>query len=68
MNKLFMRNILQKRSSFLVAALAVCLTLPAAGGDVFHAVVAADGTGDYTSVQQAIDAAPSERTAPGSSS
>lgn len=59
-----MRNILQKRSSFLVAALAVCLTLPAAGGDVFHAVVAADGTGDYTSVQQAIDAAPSERTAP----
>lgn len=55
---------LQKRSAALAAALAVCLALPAASGDVFHAVVAADGTGDYTSVQQAVDAAPAGRTAP----
>ena len=47
-----------------MAAFAVYVALPAANGDVFHAVVAADGTGDYTSVQQAIDAAPAGRTMP----
>lgn len=48
----------------LLAAFTFCLAWPATGGNVFHAVVAADGTGDYTSVQQAIDAAPAGRTAP----
>ena len=33
-------------------------------GGVFHAVVAQDGTGDYLTVQQAIDAAPEGRTEP----
>ena len=64
MNFLFRKTTLLKRSAALLAAFAVCLTLPAVGGKVFHAVVAADGTGDYTSVQQAIDAAPAGRTEP----
>ena len=34
------------------------------GGQVFHAVVAQDGTGDYLTVQAAIDAAPEGRTEP----
>lgn len=51
-----------------MAAMAVCM-MPAAaasadGGKVFNAVVATDGTGDFTSVQQAIDAAPAGRTSP----
>ena len=64
MNFLFRKTTLLKRNAALLAAFAVCLTLPAVGGKVFHAVVAADGTGDYTSVQQAIDAAPAGRTEP----
>lgn len=31
---------------------------------VFDVVVAQDGSGDYTSVKEAIDAAPSDRTSP----
>lgn len=34
------------------------------GGQVFHAIVAQDGTGDYLTVQAAIDAAPEGRTEP----
>ena len=51
-----------------MATMAVCMMPTAAasadGGKVFNAVVATDGTGDFASVQQAIDAAPAGRTSP----
>lgn len=37
---------------------------PSCGKGVFHAVVAQDGTGDYLTVQEAIDAAPADGTEP----
>lgn len=56
------------------AALAMCAPLWAANAasrengkgeeKVFHAIVAQDGTGDYLTVQQAVDAAPAGRTEP----
>lgn len=59
-----------KKGVLLSAALMVVMTTTAAiaakekGGQVFHAVVAQDGTGDYQTIQQAIDAAPEGRTEP----
>ena len=51
-----------------MAAMAACMMPFAAtgaeGGKVFNAVVAADGSGAFTTVQQAIDAAPTGRTSP----
>ena len=61
-----------KHPILLSAMLMVAVTTTAAtakekGGQVFHAVVAQDGTGDYLTVQAAIDAAPVGRTEPGAS-
>lgn len=59
-----------KKKTMLSAALMIALTTTAAaavkdkGGKVFHAVVAQDGSGDYRTVQAAIDAAPEGRTEP----
>jgi pectin methylesterase-like acyl-CoA thioesterase len=58
-----------KHPILLSAMLMVAVTTTAAtskekGGQVFHAVVAQDGTGDYLTVQAAIDAAPVGRTEP----
>ncbi|MBR1416148.1 MAG: pectin esterase [Prevotella sp.] len=57
-----------KLRSLLIAALLMTTAASAAtkekGGQVFHAVVAQDGSGDYSTVQAAIDAAPEGRTEP----
>lgn len=48
-----------------VAALINTATLAAANANgVFNAVVATDGTGQYATIQQAIDDAPAGRTSP----
>ncbi|MBQ9357195.1 MAG: pectin esterase [Prevotella sp.] len=52
-------------SAILLAAVTTAAAAhKAKGGNVFHAVVAQDGTGDYLTVQAAIDAAPEGRTEP----
>ncbi|MCR4958412.1 MAG: pectin esterase [Prevotella sp.] len=48
----------------MVAVTTTAVTAKEKGGQVFHAVVAQDGTGDYLTVQAAIDAAPVGRTEP----
>ncbi len=48
----------------MVAVTTTAATSKEKGGQVFHAVVAQDGTGDYLTVQAAIDAAPVGRTEP----
>lgn len=48
----------------MVAVTTTAATAKEKGGQVFHAVVAQDGTGDYLTVQAAIDAAPVGRTEP----
>lgn len=48
----------------MVAVTTTAVTAKEKGGQVFHAVVAQDGTGDYLTVQDAIDAAPVGRTEP----
>lgn len=60
---------MQKRTILSTVLWAVVATTTAIaaqnkGGQVFHAVVAQDGTGDYRTVQQAIDAAPEGCTEP----
>lgn len=44
--------------------LSVCTLYAENKSKVFHAIVAQDGTGDYVSVQEAIDKAPANRRAP----
>lgn len=62
-----------KRTTIRKSALTALLILAAGtisaargskGGDVFNAVVAQDGSGDYRTVQAAIDAAPQNQTTP----
>ena len=48
----------------MVAVTTTAATAKEKGGQVFHTVVAQDGTGDYLTVQAAIDAAPVGRTEP----
>lgn len=67
---------MNKKKGLLNIALLAALLLPAAANDatarqktgkgagVYHAVVAQDGSGDYTTVQAAVDAAPEGRTEP----
>lgn len=58
-------NLLRNAATAAAAAWLYIGTGTAAGsGQVFDAVVAADGTGQYATVQQAIDAAPAGRTSP----
>lgn len=52
------------KKSFASLAFAVTCIVAAAETTPFHAVVAADGSGDYTSVSEAILAAPEGRTEP----
>lgn len=63
-----MQTIMPFRKLFLAALLLTAAATASAGrepgGQVFHAVVAQDGTGNYRTVQAAIDAAPEGRTEP----
>lgn len=53
------------RKTLLTVLLSTVVVIEsAASGQVFNAIVASDGSGDYTSVQAAIDAAPEHATRP----
>ena len=51
-------------AALLATMTAASAATKARGGQVFHAIVAQDGSGDYTTVQAAVDAAPEGRTEP----
>ena len=62
-----MNKVLRNKFLLIAALLTVAAPISAAkekGSQVFHAVVAQDGSGDFTTVQAAIDAAPEGRTEP----
>lgn len=59
-----MKKTLVLSAALMMAVTATATTAKGKGREVFHAVVAQNGTGDYLTVQAAIDAAPEGRTEP----
>lgn len=59
-----MRHKLFISALLIVATTASAASIKGKGGQVYHAIVAQDGTGDYQTIQAAVDAAPEKLTEP----